>query len=131
LLLSGPVEKSSMQLGLFRALLSIISAVVMALILYTMTLDKIPAIALLKLIGASNRVILWMILQQAIILGVLGYVIAFLVGTQLFPLFPRRVVLSNPDLVQLAVVVLGISLASSLLGIWKAASVSPYQALSA
>lgn len=131
LLLSGPVEKSRMQLGLFRALLSIISAVVMALILYTMTLDKIPAIALLKLIGASNRVILWMILQQAIILGVLGYVIAFLVGQQLFPFFPRRVVISNPDLVELAVIVLGISLLSSLLGIWKAASVSPYQALSA
>jgi putative ABC transport system permease protein len=130
LLLSGLVEKSRLQIGLFRVLLSIISAVVMALILYTMTLDKIPAIALLKLIGASNRVILWMILQQAIILGVLGYVIAFLVGTQLFPLFPRRVLLSSPDLVQLAVIVLGISLASSLLGIWKAASVSPYQALS-
>jgi len=131
LLLSGPVEKSRLQIGLFRVLLSIISTVVMALILYTMTLDKIPAIALLKLIGASNRVILWMILQQAIILGVLGYLIAFLVGTQLFPLFPRRVVLSNPDLVLLAEIVLGISLVSSLLGIWKAASVSPYQALSA
>ena len=129
LLLSGPVEKSRLQIGLFRVLLSIISAVVMALILYTMTLDKIPSIALLKLMGANNWVILWMILQQALILGVLGYGIAYVIGLQLFPAFPRRVVLAENDLVQLAGIVLGISLLSSGLGIWKASRVKPNQAL--
>jgi putative ABC transport system permease protein len=129
LLLSGPVEKSRMQLGLFRALLSIISAVVMGLILYTMTLDKIPSIALLKLMGATNWVILGMILQQALILGAVGYGIAYLLGLQLFPLFPRRVVIANNDLLQLGGVVLAISLLSSGLGIWKASRVTPNQAL--
>jgi putative ABC transport system permease protein len=129
LLLSGPVEKSRMQLGLFRVLLSIISAVVMGLILYTMTLDKIPSIALLKLMGASNWVILRMILQQALILGAVGYGIAYLIGLQLFPLFPRRVVIANNDLLQLAGIVLAISLLSSGLGIWKASRVKPNQAL--
>jgi putative ABC transport system permease protein len=129
LLLSGPVEKSRMQLGLFRVLLSIISAVVMGLILYTMTLDKIPSIALLKLMGASNWVILWMILQQALILGAVGYGVAYLIGLQLFPLFPRRVVIANNDLLQLAGIVLAISLLSSGLGIWKASRVTPNQAL--
>ena len=50
-------------------LLTIISAIIMALILYTLTLDKLHSIALLKLIGAPNRVILGLILQQAIVLG--------------------------------------------------------------
>ena len=130
LLLSGPVEKSRLQIGLFKVLLSIISAVVMGLILYTMTLDKIPSIALLKLIGASNGVILWMILQQALILGAVGYGVAYMIGLQLFPLFPRRVVIANKDLLQLAAIVLAISLLSSLLGIWKASRVKPNQALS-
>ncbi|QDU21766.1 ABC transporter permease [Urbifossiella limnaea] len=129
LLLSGPVEKSRLQIGLFRVLLSIISAVVMGLILYTMTLDKIPSIALLKLMGASNRVVLWMILQQALILGAVGYGVAYLIGLQLFPRFPRRVVIANDDLLQLAGIVLAISLLSSGLGIWKAARVKPNQAL--
>ncbi len=129
LLLSGPVEKSRLQIGLFRVLLSIISAVVMGLILYTMTLDKIPSIALLKLMGASNWVILWMILQQALILGAVGYGIAYLIGLQLFPLFPRRVVIADNDLLQLAGIVLAISLLSSGLGIWKASRVKPNQAL--
>jgi hypothetical protein len=48
--------------------------------------------ALLKLIGAPNTVILGLILQQAILLGGLGYGIAWLVGLKLFPHFPRRVV---------------------------------------
>ena len=129
LLIQGMVDKAKRQLGMFRILLTIIAAIIMALILYTLTLDKLHSIALLKLIGAPNTVILSLILQQAILLGALGYVIAWLVGLKLFPHFPRRVVLANEDLVQLAVIVLVISVLSSLLGIWKAMRVEPNDAL--
>jgi putative ABC transport system permease protein len=129
LLLQGVVEKAKRQLGMFRVLLTIISAVIMALILYTMTLDKLHDIAVLKLIGASNWVILGLILQQALLLGGIGYGLAYLLGQYLFPMFPRRVVLIPDDLWQLAFVVLGISVAASLLGVWKALRVSPNQAL--
>jgi putative ABC transport system permease protein len=131
LMLAGPVEKAKLQIGLFRVLLTLISTIVMALILYTMTLDKLQSIALLKLIGAPNRVILAMILQQALLLGVLGYGIAYLLGQWLFPRFPRRVILIPDDLYALAGIVMGISIASSFLGIWKAARVSPNEALAA
>ena len=47
----------------------------------------------------------------------------------MFPYFPRRVVITNEDLLQLAVIVLGISVLSSLLGIWKALRVEPNEAL--
>ncbi len=130
LLLEGSVEKVRRQIGLFRVLLTVIAAIIMALILYTLTLDKIHSIALLKLIGAPNSVILGMILQQALILGVVGFGIAYLVGQQLFPMFPRRVILADSDLMQLAGVVLAISVLSSVLGIWKAMNVSPNEALS-
>ena len=105
-------------------------AIIMALILYTLTLDKLHSIALLKLIGAPNRVILGLILQQAIALGGIGYGIAYLVGQKLFPYFPRRVVLTDQDLLQLAAIVLGISVLSSFLGIWKAMSIQPNEILS-
>ncbi|TWU64572.1 ABC transporter permease [Crateriforma conspicua] len=129
LLLRGTVQKARRQIGMFRVLLTAIAAIIMALILYTLTLDKIHSIALLKLIGASNAVILGLILQQAIMLGVVGYVIAYLLGSQLFPHFPRRVILADADLIQLAVVVVIISVGSSLMGIWKALQVSPNEAL--
>jgi len=129
LLLRGMVDKSRRQLGMFRALLTIIAAIIMALILYTLTLDKLHSIALLKLIGAPNRVVLGLILQQAIVLGGVGYGVAYMAGQKLFPYFPRRVVLTNEDLLQLAAVVLGISVLASLLGVWKAMRVEPNEAL--
>ncbi|MBD3673906.1 MAG: ABC transporter permease [Planctomycetaceae bacterium] len=130
LLLKGSVEKIRRQIGLFRILLTVIAAIIMALILYTLTLDKIHSIALLKLIGAPNTVILGMIMQQALVLGVLGFGIAYLIGQKVFPMFPRRVILTQVDLSQLAFIVLVISVASSFLGIWKAMRVSPNEALS-
>jgi putative ABC transport system permease protein len=68
-------------------------------------------------------------MQQALLLGVIGYVIAYFVGLWLFPLFPRRVLVAPPDLVALAAVVMGISVMSSLLGIWKALRVEPNKVL--
>ncbi len=101
----------------------------MALILYTMTLDKLHAIALLKLLGAPNRVLLGLILQQALLLGALGYGIAYMLGRQIFPRFPRRVIITPDDLLQLAYMVLVISVLASLLGVWKALRVAPHEAL--
>lgn len=130
LLLRGMVDKARRQLGLFRILLIIVSAVIMALILYTLTLDKIHDIAMLKLMGARTRVILGLILQQALLLGGLGFGIAYFIGKWLFPHFPRRVVIMPDDLVQLAIVVLVISVLASLLGISKALRVDPGEVLS-
>lgn len=129
LLLQGSVEKVRSQIGLFRVLLTIIATIIMALILYTLTLDKLHSIALLKLIGAPNYVLLGLILQQALILGASGFAIAYLVGQQIFPNFPRRVIITPEDLVQLAAIVFFISIASSALGVWKAMTVAPNEAL--
>ena len=85
---------------------------------------------MLKLIGAPNSTILGLILQQALVLGAMGYGIAYLLGQRVFPNFPRRVILTDADLLQLAAIVLAISFISSLLGIWKALKVSPNEALS-
>ncbi len=130
LIISGPLERSGRQLGLFRTLLTIVSAIVMALILYTLTLDKLHDIAMLKLIGAPNHVILGLIMQQAIVLGMLGFGVAYVLGRQVFPHFPRRIVLVEEDLIKLASVVLGISILASGLGIWRALRVSPGEVLS-
>ncbi len=129
LLIKGTVDRARRQIGLFRVLLTIIAAIIMALILYTLTLDKLHSIALLKLIGAPNTVILGLILQQALFLGMLGFVIAYFMGQYIFPNFPRRVILFTSDLIQLALIVMAISVASSVLGIWKALRVSPNEAI--
>lgn len=129
LLLRGNVDRARRQLGLFRVLLIIVSGIIMALILYTLTLDKLHDIAMLKLLGARNLVILGLILQQALLLGGIGYCIAYVLGHWVFPNFPRRVVIVHEDLISLAFIVLGISVAASLLGIAKALRVQPNEVL--
>jgi putative ABC transport system permease protein len=130
LLLSGMVDKAKRQLGLFRVLLIIISTIIMALIIYTLTLDKIHDIAMLKLMGARNGVIISLILQQALLIGALGYGLAYWLGTYAFPRFPRLVVIEHHDLLALAGIVLAISVLASLLGIGKAMRVEPNKVLS-
>ena len=131
LLLAGMVDKARRQLGLFRVLLIIISTIIIALIIYTLTLDKIRDIALLKLIGARNGVIGGLILQQALLMGAFGYLLAWWIGQYAFPHFPRLVLIEPSDLVSLAMIVVVISTLASLLGIWKAMNVEPNTVLSA
>jgi putative ABC transport system permease protein len=125
LLLMGMINKSRKQLWLFRVILVIVSAIIMSLILYTLTLDKIHDIAVLKLMGSRNRVIVGMIMQQAILLGMLGYGVGYFVGQFVFPYFPRRVSLTGQDMLVIAGVVLGIAIVASLFGIRKALKVEP------
>ena len=131
LLLSGMVDKAKRQLGLFRVLIIIISTIIIALIIYTLTLDKIRDIALLKLIGARNGVIGGLILQQALLMGAVGYGLACWIGRYAFPNFPRLVLIESADLVNLALIVVVISTLASLIGIWKAMRVEPNTVLSA
>jgi putative ABC transport system permease protein len=125
LLLRGNVDRARRQLGLFRVILVIVSTIIMALIIYTLTLDKTHDIAMLKLMGARNHVIIGLIMQQSLVLGALGYTIAYHVGAWLFPAFPRRVLITATDLWSLAGVVVAISIAASCLGVWKAMRVEP------
>ena len=130
LMLTGVVDRSRRQIGMITRLLLIVSAVVLALIIYTLTLERTTAIALLKLIGSPDWVILGMVLQQAFLIGAAGYGIGYLLGQVILPHFPRRVVLLEHDLYELAGIVVGMCVLGSVLGIWKAARVSPNEVLS-
>ncbi len=63
------IATSAKQIGMFLVILAVVSAAIVAFIIYTLTMDKIREIAVLKLIGTRNRTIAGMILQQALALG--------------------------------------------------------------
>lgn len=129
ILTKGMIEKARMQLGLFRIILLVISAVIISLIIYTSTIDKIRVIATLKLIGSQNRVIVGMILQQSLLMGVIAYGIGYLLISLTYEKFPRRIVLEPIDLQLLFVIVMVICTISSFVGIRKALKVEPAEAL--
>jgi putative ABC transport system permease protein len=130
LLTRGIIEKSVMQLGLFRIILLVISGVIISLIIYNSTIDKIRVIATLKLIGSQNRVIVGMILQQSLLMGMIAYGIGYVLIMLTYEKFPRRIVLEPFDLQVLFAIVMVICTISSLVGIRKALKVEPAEALS-
>ena len=69
------IATSAKQIGMFLVILAIVSAAIIAFIIFTLTLGKIREIAVLKLIGTRNRTIAWMILQQSLALGMIGFVV--------------------------------------------------------
>ena len=129
ILTKGMIEKARMQLGLFRIILLVISAVIISLIIYTSTLDKIKVIATLKLIGSQNRVIVGMILQQSLLMGIIAYGIGYVLILLTYEKFPRRIVLEPFDLQALFVIVMAICMIASFVGIRKALKVEPAEAL--
>jgi len=129
ILSKGMIEKARMQLGLFRIILLVISAVIISLIIYTSTLDKIKVIATLKLIGARNRVIIGMILQQSLLMGIIAYGIGYVLIKLTHENFPRRIELVPSDLYALFAIVIAICIISSFVGIRKALKIEPAQAL--
>lgn len=123
------VERARRQIGLFTSILLTVSAVIIALIVYTMTMDKIREIATLKLIGAPDRIIVGMIVQQAVTMGALGFGLGAVLISGVKDYFPRRVVLQPEDGLALAAIVLIVCLISSGLGVRLALGVEPAKAL--
>jgi putative ABC transport system permease protein len=129
LLLTAVVDKARKQIGLFTITLLTVSTVVIALIVYTMTMDKIREIATLKLIGAPDRTVVGLILQQAMALGLVGFALGAALIWTVADKFPRRVVLLPEDGLALAGVVALACLLASLMGVRLALRVEPAQAL--
>lgn len=129
LLLKGRLSKMKAILGLFRSLLIIVSVVIMALIIYVLTMDKIRAIATLKLIGAPNVVIVRMILEQSVVLAVLAFGIAYALVSATQDRFPRNLVFETSDTAVTFGVILAGGIIASLFAIARALRVPPGLAL--
>ena len=123
------IATSARQIGMFLAILAVVSAAIVAFIIYTMTLGKIREIAVLKLIGTRNRTIAGMILQQALGLGLIGFVVGKVVSTAWAPVFPKYVLLLPSDAVIGLLATLIICALASTLAIRAALSVDPASAI--
>lgn len=129
ILIGKLIATSSKQISMFLVILAIVSAAIVAFIIYTLTMDKIREIAVLKLIGTRNRTIASMILQQAIVLGLIGFVVGKITATFAAPLFPKFVLLVTADTVTGLVAVIVICALASVVAIRMALKVDPAEAI--
>ena len=129
ILIGKLIAAAAKQIGMFLAILAVVSAAIVAFIIYSLTMDKIREIAVLKLIGTRNRTIAAMIMQQALALGVIGFVVGKITATFSAPLFPKYVLLTPMDSVAGFFAVLLICMLASLVAIRMALRVDPAEAI--
>ncbi|MCZ4314217.1 ABC transporter permease [Comamonadaceae bacterium G21597-S1] len=129
ILVAKLIATSARQIGMFLVILAIVSAAIVAFIIYTMTLGKLREIAVLKLIGTRNTTIASMILQQALGLGLIGFVVGKISATVWAPIFPKYVLLETGDAMRGLVAVMVVCALASTLAIRVALRVDPAAAI--
>ncbi len=129
ILVAKLIATSARQIGMFLVILAVVSAAIVAFIIYTMTLGKIREIAVLKLIGTRNRTIAGIILQQALGLGFIGFLVGKTAATVWAPFFPKFVLLEPGDALRGFVAVMLICALASTLAIRAALRVDPATAI--
>lgn len=129
LVVAGKLKKMTAILGLFRILLVVVSIIIIALLIYVLTMEKIKAIATLKLMGATNWVIVRLILEQSLVITIAAFVFAYVLVELTLDRFPRTLVLlPSETLITFAVIFVG-GIVASLLGIVQALRTPPSLAL--
>jgi putative ABC transport system permease protein len=129
LLAKSVVERGRQQTLLMRGILLVVSTVIIALIIYTMTLEKTRDIATLKVVGTPDRTIAALILQEALALGLAGFALGAVLIGRTAQYFPRRTLIVASDQYVLLGIVIGICVLASLLGISRALRVDLTTAL--
>lgn len=129
ILVAKLIATSAKQISMFLVILAIVSAAIVAFIIYTMTLNKQREIAVLKLIGTQDRSIAAMILQQALALGLIGYVVGQISATLWAPFFPKHILLEPGDAVLGFIGTLVVCALASILAIRAALRVDPADAI--
>ena len=129
ILVAKLIATAARQIGLFLVILTLVSAAIVAFIIYTMTMGKLKEIAVLKLIGTKNRTIAGMVLQEGVGLGLIGFFVGKLAATLWGPAFPRYVLLLNDDALRAFVLTLVMCTLASVIGIRAALRVDPAAAI--
>ncbi len=129
ILVAKLIATSARQIALFLVILSLVTAAIVAFIIYTLTMNKLREIAVLKLIGARNRSIAGMILQQALGLGLIGFVVGRLVAGLWAPVFPKYVLLMPGDALRGLAIVMAICALASVVAIRAALRIDPAEAI--
>jgi putative ABC transport system permease protein len=123
------VEKASKQIGLFTVILIAVATIIISLIIYTMTLEKMKEISIMKLIGLPNATIIKMIVEETLLLGVFAFIFGNIFSHLIYTKFPKNVVLEAPDALTLFVIVVIASVVASFVGVRKVISADPRAAI--
>jgi len=129
LLLEGVVQRARMQIGLFTLILTLSATAVVTMVIYNLTLEKTHDLAILKLMGAPRWQLAGLVLQQAWLLGAIGYALAYSIGALFYPQFPRRVLITEAISLTAPIATMVVVTLASILGLNHVMRIDPARAL--
>ncbi len=128
-LMNSRLWRLRLQILFFAVLLLTVTGVVIAMSIYSGTVEKSHQIAMLKLIGARDSFILGMIMQQALLAGVAAFAVAVGLAYLTAPFFPRRLQFDPQDFAAIFAGLMVGCLAGSWFGIFRALRVRATEVL--
>lgn len=106
----GPLESAISSIDLIRALLWTVAAIVVGAVVYLNALERQRDFAVMRAVGASGRSLAIGLAVQAVVVALLGAIVAAGLATVAEPVFPLRVLVPDSAYVSipLAAVVVGV-----------------------
>jgi putative ABC transport system permease protein len=129
ILLNGKLHRLRSQVLAFVFIMLGVMGAVVSLSVYATVLEKLPSIALLKLLGARNRTIVGMIVQYSVAMGSLGIVLAIVIAAIFFRYLPRAVFVLPLDVLGVSIAVFAVCILASWFGVRRGLRVKPQEVL--
>ena len=98
LILNSEVKRGHDQMVMFKTMLMIVAGVIVMLITYTNTIEKTKDIAILKAVGTPTGRTIGAIVQEAVLVGLVGAVVGSMLIILMAPVFPMPLLLRPGDI---------------------------------
>lgn len=124
----GPLESAISSIDLIRVLLWTVAAIVIGAVVFLSALERQRDFAVMKAVGASTRSVGMGLAVQAVLMALLGAVVAAALATVAEPVFPLAVRVPDAAYVQVPVGAAVVGLLAALFGVRRVGRIDPADA---
>jgi putative ABC transport system permease protein len=126
----GPLEDAIASVDLVRALLWLVTAVIIGAVVFLSALERQRDFAILRAMGTRRRSLMAAVAVQAVLIALAAAVVAILLQRLLVPLFPLPVIVPTRALWLIPAGAVVAALVAGAFGLRKVATVDPAAAFS-
>ena len=123
-----PLEGAVASVDLVRALLWIMSGIIIGAVVYLSALERQRDFAVLKAVGTSTRALLASLVIQAVLIALAAVAVGAVIQLGLAPAFPLKVRVPSSAFWQVPVIAVVVAVLASVLGLRRVASSDPVEA---
>ena len=124
-ILENYVNEPMKAVRFFQVMLWLVAGIIVGLITYATTLEKVQEIGVLKAIGASGTYVMSMTIKQVALMSVVGLVLGIGMISVAVRVFPIFVLIGVKETIAVSTMGLTVCCLGGCLAAWKAVSVDP------